>query len=58
MTANMTRKIHVPAYDPVLLGAQADENSGVLLEPKNTDSIMDMGMRDVLEADADPDELA
>ena len=44
MTVNTTRKMHVPAYEPVLVGAQADEYSGVLLEPKNTMSIMDIDM--------------
>ena len=36
--------MHVPAYEPVLLGVQADEYSGVLFEPKNTMSIKDIDM--------------
>lgn len=57
MTASMMRKIHVPAYEPVLRGAQADEYNGVLLEPKNTISIRDIDMRVALDIDDDIEEL-
>lgn len=36
MTAKMTMKIHVPAYSPVVEGAQEGEYSGVVLEVKKT----------------------
>jgi hypothetical protein len=57
MTDKMTRKMHVPAYEPALLGVQADEYSGVPVELKNTMSIIDMGMREPLDDDDDDDEL-
>ena len=36
MTAKKTMKIHVPAYSPVVEGAQEGEYSGVVLEVKKT----------------------
>ena len=39
MMARMTRKMQVPAYDPVLDGAQLLEKRGVDCEPKKVISI-------------------
>jgi len=40
----MMRKMHVPAYWPGVLGCQAREKSGVLVEVKKVIVIEDMGM--------------
>jgi len=43
----MMRKMQVPAYWPGVLGCQAREKSGVLVEVKKVIVIEDMGMVDI-----------
>lgn len=55
MAANTIKKIHVPAYWPVVSGVQFTENSGVVEEKKNVMAIesmpimVDMGIEELVE---------